>query len=136
MSVNALSLLTLNPIIVNLELGLYGLLLVCVFAYVHVKFRKAGRALAALQKDWASAESMHTGLLESAQNRITKLAVEPSSVKPYATSAAPVTVDTRSQVTAMGRRGFPVSEIARSCGLPEGEVDVLLGMARMQRLEA
>ena len=136
MSVNALSLLTLNPVIVNLELGLYGLLFVCVFAYVHVKFRKAARALQSLQKDWASAESMHTGLLESAQNRITKFAAEPSSVKPYATRAVPVTVDTRSQVTAMGRRGFPVSEIARSCGLPEGEVDVLLGMARMQRSEA
>ena len=139
MSANASSLLTLNPIIVNLELGLYGLLFVGIFIYVHMKFRRADRVLKALQKDWAGAESQHAGLIQIAQSRIARLGAEPGQAKPFA--AAPsvsqaVTPDTRNQVTAMGRRGIPVSDIARSCGLPEGEVDVLLSLARMQRAEA
>jgi len=88
-----------------------------------------------------SAESMHTGLLETAQQRLERLAVEPAGTMPApvactTTAGAAVTADTRTQVAAMGRRGIPIPEIARSCGLPEGEVDVLLGMARMQRVEA
>lgn len=143
MLVNASSLLTLNPIIVNLELGLYGLLFVCIFIYVHAKFRKADRLLKGLKKEWDGAESKHAGLIQVAQHRISRLGAEAEIVKPG--SATPsvsqavsqaVPSDTRNQVTAMGRRGIPVSDIARSCGLPEGEVDVLLSMARMQRTEA
>ena len=136
---NASSLLTLNPIIVNMELGLYGLLFVCIFVYVHMKFRKADRLLKSLKKEWDGAESKHSGFLQVAQHRISRLGAETEVVKPV--SAAPsasqsVPLDTRNQITAMGRRGIPVPEIARSCGLPEGEVDVLLSMARMQRTEA
>jgi DNA-directed RNA polymerase specialized sigma24 family protein len=142
-SVNASSLLTLNPIIVNLELGLYGLLFVCIFIYVHAKFRKADRLLKGLKKEWDGAESKHSGLIQVAQHRISRLgagseAVKPGSAAPSVSQAVSQAVpsDTRNQVTAMGRRGIPVSDIARSCGLPEGEVDVLLSMARMQRTEA
>ena len=136
---NASSLLTLNPIIVNLELGLYGLLFVCIFIYVHTKFRKADRLLKGLKKDWDGAESNHAGLLQVAQHRISRLgavseATVPAAAAPSVSQAVPP--DTRNQITAMGRRGIPVPEIARSCGLPEGEVDVLLSMARMQRAEA
>ena len=138
MLANASSLLTLNPIIVNMELGLYGLLFVCTFVYVHMKFRKADRLLKSLKKEWDGAESNHKGLLQVAQRRITRLGAATEVVKPG--PAAPATSpsvppDTRNQITAMGRRGIPVPEIARSCGLPEGEVDVLLSMARMQRTE-
>jgi DNA-directed RNA polymerase specialized sigma24 family protein len=137
-SANASSLLTLNPTIVNLELGLYGLLFACVFAYVHMKFRKANRMLATLKKEWDGAESKHAGFVEFAQHQLTNLASEPAVVKPLSPVPAfsqGVTADTRNQVAVMGRRGIPLSEIARSCGLPEGEVDVLLSMARMQRTE-
>jgi len=137
-SVNASSLLTLNPIILNLELGLYGLLIVCIFIYVHAKFRKADRLLKGLKKEWDGAESKHAGLIQVAQHRISTLGavsevVKPGSAVPSVSQA--VLPDTRNQITAMGRRGIPVSDIARSCGLPEGEVDVLLSMARMQRTE-
>ena len=135
MLVNASSLLTLSPIIVNIELGLYGLLFVILFAYVHVKFRTAERNLKTLQKVWDRAASSHTTLVETAQERITKLAAESPVVKPFPITSPAVSADTRSQVAAMGRRGIPMMEIARSCGLPEGEVDVLLGMARLQRAE-
>lgn len=136
---NASSLFTLNPIIVNLELGLYGLLFVGIFIYVHMKFRKADRLLRGLKNEWEGAESKHAGLLQVAQHRISRLGAKsevsvPGSAVPSVPQAVPP--DTRNQITAMGRRGIPVSEIARSCGLPEGEVDVLLSMARMQRTEA
>ena len=137
---NASSLLTLNPIIVNLELGLYGLLFVGIFIYVHMKFRKADRLLKVLKKEWDGAESKHSGFLQVAQHRISRLGAESDVPKPG--PAAPssvfqaVAADTRNQINAMGRRGIPASDIARSCGLPEGEVDVLLSMARMQRTEA
>lgn len=136
MSVNALSQLTPNPLIVSAALVLYGFLFVGVFFYIRSKFRKAGRVLDTLKTDWASAESMHADLFENAQDRITSLAVEPAAMNSFAPVATPVTANTRNQVTAMGRKGLSVPEIARSCGLPEGEVDVLLSMARMQRAEA
>lgn len=143
MLANASSLLTLNPIIVNLELGLYGLLFVSIFIYVHTKSRKADRLLKALKQEWDGAESKHAGLLQVAQHRISRLGAAPETVKPgvatlslsQAVSQA-VPPDTRNQITSMGRRGIPASEIARSCGLPEGEVDVLLSMSRMLRTEA
>ena len=139
MLANASSLLTLNPIIVNLELGLYGLLFVGIFIYVHMKFRKADRLLKVLKKDWDGAESKHAGLLQVAQHRISRLgagseAAMPGLASPSVSQGVPS--DTRNQISAMGRRGLSVSEISRSCGLPEGEVDVLLSMARMQRTEA
>jgi hypothetical protein len=34
----------------------------------------------------------------------------------------------------MARRGIGVTDIARACALHEGEVEVLLGMARLQKL--
>jgi hypothetical protein len=136
---NASSLLTLNPIIVNLELGLYGLLFVGLFIYVHVKFRKADRLLKVLKKEWDGAETKHAGLVQVAQHRISRLGSNSETAKPDSpVPSVPQVVapDTRNQITAMGRRGISASEIARSCGLPEGEVDVLLSMARMQRTEA
>jgi len=136
---NESGLLTLNPIIVNLELGLYGLLFVVLFIYVHLKFRRAERVLKMLRKEWDGAESKHAGLVQVAQNRIARLSVEPVVPKtpPVAESVSTgLTTDTRNQVSAMGRRGIPVPEIARSCGLPEGEINVLLSMARMQQTEA
>jgi DNA-directed RNA polymerase specialized sigma24 family protein len=114
-------------------------LFVCIFIYVHAKFRKADRLLKGLKKEWDGAESKHAGLIQVAQHRISRLGAEAEVVKPglaAPTVSQAVPPDTRNQVTAMGRRGIPVSDIARSCGLPEGEVDVLLSMARMQRTEA
>jgi DNA-directed RNA polymerase specialized sigma24 family protein len=136
---NASNLFTLNPIIVNLELGLYGLLFVGIFIYVHMKFRKADRLLKRLKNEWKDTESKHAGLLQIAQHRLQRHGARSEVAMPEAAPpSAPQAVlpDTRNQITAMGRRGIPASEIARSCGLPEGEVDVLLSMGRMQRTEA
>jgi len=39
----------------------------------------------------------------------------------------------RNQVIAMAKRGIAPTEIARSCGVTEGEIEVVLGMVRLQR---
>jgi DNA-directed RNA polymerase specialized sigma24 family protein len=114
-------------------LGLYGLLFAGMFLYLHSRFRTSSKILALLKTDWAVAESTHAGLVETAQEKIARLAME----LPVKTQAQPViktvTSDTRTQVVAMGKRGVGIAEIARTTGLPEGEVDVLLGLARMER---
>jgi DNA-directed RNA polymerase specialized sigma24 family protein len=133
-SANASSLLTLNPIIVYATLGLYGLLFAFMFLYLHNRFRMSSRVLALLKNDWADAESKHSELVGTAQERIARLSVEiPARAQAMPPVAKTVTPDTRTQVVAMGKRGLGLSEIARNTGLPEGEVDVLLGLARMQR---
>jgi hypothetical protein len=52
---------------------------------------------------------------------------------PASVRHAAVGFDTRNQVVAMAKRGIGLNDIARSCGLHEGEVEILLGMARLLR---
>jgi len=52
---------------------------------------------------------------------------------PVASKSATVNFDTRNQVVAMGKKGFGAAEIAKTCGLQEGDVEVLLGMSRLQK---
>jgi hypothetical protein len=125
----------LNPLIVNMELGLYGLLFAAVFLYVHRKFRKSGKVLREMQKDWAKADSAHAELLKEIHQRLANLSMETASARPFAQDAPSVTSDVRNQVASMGRRGIAAPEIASTCGLPEGEVDVLLGMSRLRKAE-
>lgn len=134
MSANASSLLTLNPIIVYATLGLYGLLFAFMFVYLHNRFRTSSKVLALLKTDWADAESKHSEMVETAQERLARLSVEiPARAQAQPQVIKSVNSDTRTQVVAMGKRGLGLAEIARNTGLPEGEVDVLLGLARMQR---
>ena len=135
MSLSASSLSMLNPLIVNLELGLYGLLFAAVFLYVHRKFRKSGKVLREMQKDWVKAESAHADLLKEIHHRLANLSMETAAARPFAQDVPAVTSDMRHQVASMGRRGIAASEIASTCGLPEGEVDVLLGLSRLQKVE-
>ena len=121
--------LMLNPFVIYAALAVHGLLLMLVVTYVYSKFRTAGRSLKALKVEWNSAESRHSGFVGNAKAQISKLAV----AAPPAPVPVAVTLDTRKQVLAMGKRGLGPSEIARSCNMPEGDVDVLLGMARLQR---
>jgi hypothetical protein len=88
-----------------------------------------------MQKEWVRAESAHAALLQEIRHRLANLTMETAAARTFAPEPAPVTEDVRNQVAAMGRRGIAASEIASSCGLPEGEVDVLLGMSRLQKVE-
>jgi hypothetical protein len=128
---NDLNLSIHNPILIYTFLALYGLLTLTMLAYVHTRFRSATSVLKTLQVEWDSAESRHAGFVGKAQEQISKLAVPAVPMVPVVKNAA-VSFDMRNQVIAMGKKGFKALEIAKSCGLHEGEVDVLLGMARLQ----
>ena len=117
-----------NPILVYSFLAVYGLLTVVILAYVYAKFRFAAKALSMLDTEWKSAEAMHAGFVGKAQQQISKLSVP----VPPPVRQASITGDMRKQVVAMGKKGLDAIEIAKACGLHEGEVDVLLGMARLR----
>lgn len=131
MLANDLSLSIRNPILIYSLLALYGLLTVLILTYVHAKFRVATKTLKLLQTEWSSAESRHANFVGVAQEHLSKLTVPaPPVAAPVARTAA-VGFDTRNQVVAMAKRGMVITDIARTCGLHEGEVEVLLGMARL-----
>jgi hypothetical protein len=132
MLANNLNLPIHNPILIYSFLAAYGLLTVLVLTYVHVKFRLATTALKAIQTEWENAESRHAGFVGAAQEQLSRLTVT-APVPALPVRAATVNFDLRNQVVAMAKRGIASPEIARSCGLHEGEVEVVLGMVRIQR---
>jgi hypothetical protein len=132
---NDLNLSIHNSILVYSLLAAYGLVTALVLTYVHSKFRVAAKTLKLLQNEWTSAESKHSSIVGVAQEQLSKL----SGPAPAVAVAAPVmrtaslNFDTRNQVVTMAKRGIGITDISRNCGLHEGEVEVLLGMARLGR---
>jgi hypothetical protein len=114
-------------------LALYGVITLVIAMYVRAKFRVASKTLNLLKTEWDTAESRHADFVGVAQQQISKLAVPPPPAPVPAARPAVVGFDTRNQVVAMAKRGIGLNDIARACGLSEGEVEVLLGMARLQR---
>jgi hypothetical protein len=129
---NASNLSIHSPILIYSFLALYGLLTVFILTYVHAKFRTASKTLKLLTDEWESAQSRHTGFIGLAQEQLSKLS-PPPAVPALSVRPASVNFDLRNQVVGMAKRGIAPSEISRSCGLHEGEVEVLLGMVRIQR---
>ena len=136
MLANDLSLSVRNPILIYSFLALYGILTVLTLAYVHAKFRVATKTLKLLQTEWSSAESTHASFVGIAQEHLSKLSGPRPSVPvapaPMARTAS-VGFDIRNQIVSMAKRGIGIADIARNCGLYEGEVEVVLGMARLQQ---
>jgi hypothetical protein len=131
MSVNASAALTANPIVIYSTLGLYGLIIAGVLLYVYRKFSGAHLLLQSLKKDWESADLNHSSLLLQARDHVNKLA--PAMASPATAGTRSITFDTRNQVISMGRKGFTACDISRACSMPEADVDVLLGLSRIQR---
>jgi hypothetical protein len=129
--VNDLNLSIRNPLLVYSFLALYGVMMLMLIAYVHAKFRTAAKALKRLQTDWDSASSSHQDFVGIARERLAKLQTAPTQAPTPRHSA--IGVDIRHQIVAMSKRGTAIQDIARTCGLQESEVDVILGMARLQR---
>ena len=130
MQANDLSLSLHSPVLIYSFLALYGLMTVMLLVYVQSKFRHAAKLLQALQVEWSTADTRHAGFVGKAQQQIAKLS-GPAPTKVAVTSS--VNLDTRNQVVAMGKKGFTAADIARTCGLQEGDVEVLLGIARLQK---
>jgi hypothetical protein len=129
---NDLNLSIHNPVLIYSFLALYGLLTVVVLIYVHAKFRFAAKTLKLLSAEWEKAQSSHSGFVGAAQAQLSKLAM-PRPVPALTVRNAAVNFDVRNHVVGMARRGVAPTEIARSCGLHEGEIEVVLGMVRLQK---
>jgi hypothetical protein len=129
---NDLNLSLHSPILMYSFLALYGLLTVLILTYVHAKFRTTAKTLKLLATEWGNAESRHAGFVGAAQEQLSRLTVTPP-VPALPVRPAGINFDLRNQVVAMAKRGIAAPEIARSCGLHEGEVEVVLGMVRIQR---
>jgi hypothetical protein len=129
---NDLKLSIHNPILIYSFLALYGMLTVVILTYVHTKFRTTAKTLKLLATEWESADSRHAGFVGAAQEQLSRLTIAPP-VQALPVRATAVNFDLRNQIVAMAKRGIASPEIARSCGLHEGEVEVVLGMVRIQR---
>jgi hypothetical protein len=110
---------------------LYGVITIVILTYVRKRFRLAADTLKLLKTEWDTAESRHASFVGNARQQISKLAVPPPPAAVVRHAA--LGFDTRTQVVAMAKRGINVTDIARACALHEGEVEVLLGMARLQK---
>jgi len=130
--VSDLSLSVRNPILVYSLLTLYGLLTIFLIVYVHRKFRTAAKTLKVLETQWQSAESKHANFVGDAQEKLSKFAAPaPGQQSPVAARNGGVGLDMRNQIVSMAKRGMRAGDIARACGLQEGEIEVILGMARL-----
>jgi hypothetical protein len=128
-----LSALIHNPMLIYSFLALYGVLTVVLFTYVRSKFRLATKTLKALETEWQSATSRHAGFVGAAQEKLSKLSVPPPVATSLSVRNKVVNFDVRNQVVAMAKRGVAPQEIARTCGLNEGEIEVVLGLVRLAR---
>jgi hypothetical protein len=126
---NNLSLSIHNPILIYSFFAVYGLLMLSLLLYVHSKFRSASKTLTELRTEWQSAASQHSSFVGLAQERLAAL----SRPTPLIARTSGLGADIRNHIVAMAKRGTAVHDIARTCGLYEGEIDVILGMARLQR---
>ncbi len=130
MATNVFLLSTPEKIGIYLALALCGLSILLLALHVQRKFMRAGGALSSLNKEWEDAQSKFFQIAEVAEHRME--ALDPNAGSPIPPQPrGEVTFDVRSHVAAMGKRGLDSPEIARSAGLSEGEVEVLLGMSRI-----
>jgi hypothetical protein len=131
--VNDLSLSIRNPVLIYSFLAVYGLLTLLLITYVRAKFRTAERALRLLHTEWESAESQHTTIVGAAQEKLSKLSAPGQSASAFVKKTGAIGTEMRNQIVVMAKGGIDPADIARTCNLQEGEVEVILGIARLQK---
>lgn len=133
METNAYLLLTPDKIGIYLTLGLCGLLVMLLALHAQRRFRRASSPLATLNvlnKEWEEAQSKFFEAADQAKERIGELNL-PQREPAFQGPAEEIGLELRNHVMSMAKRGAGNDEIARSAGLTEAEVDVMLGMARI-----
>ena len=130
MATNVFLLSTPDKIAIYLSLVLCGLSIILLALHVQRKFVRARGALATLDREWQDAQANFLKIADVARQQIGSMESAAPSVR-MVQPAGEISLDLRNQVRAMGKRGKDSSEIARTAGLSEAEVDVLLGMSRI-----
>src|SRR5262245_44119505 len=112
---NDLSLSIHNPILVYSFLGLYGLLMLMLIAYVHARFRTASKALKLLQTEWQRAESNHASFVGVAHKQLSKLTVPAVPMSRSNGIGSEVrNQEVRNQIVAMAKWGSTAKDIERN----------------------
>ena len=96
------------------------------------KFRRTSRLFEKFQQQWAAAESSHKTLLAEAHERVSNITTPPPDTLAFHPRRPSLSSEARNHVVAMSKNGLPADEIARTCGIPENAVNVVLGFARLQ----
>ena len=117
---------------IYLALGLCGLSIIFLALHVQRKFVRASSALTTLTREWEDAQARFFKIAEAAQQQIGSLDTEPSLRVSRPEPNGEISFGLRNQVSAMGKNGATADEIARTAGLSEAEVSVLLGMSRVE----
>jgi hypothetical protein len=112
-------------------LGIQVVLLAIIGSYVW-KFRRTSRLFESFQRQWTEAASAHKTLLSEARERVSTIAAPPPDTLAFHPRRPSLSTEARSHVVAMSRKGLQPAEIARTCGMPESAVQVVLGFARLQ----
>ena len=114
---------------IYLALGLCGLSIVFLALHVQRRFVRASGALTTLNREWAEAQAQFMNLAEVAQRQMSTQTVHEKA--PPQEPVGEISSGLRNQITAMSRNGAAAEDIARTAGLSEAEINVLLGMARV-----
>jgi hypothetical protein len=104
-------------------------------SFLYFRLGSTNRLLLTFQKNWDSAEADHKTLVDEAREKLTEFSTSAPQPKPFAITPkrGSLSSEIRSQVLALGKKGFTTADIARSSGLPESDIGVLLGLARIQK---
>ena len=115
---------------IYLALGLCGLSIVFLALHVQRKFVRASGVLTRLNREWQDAQAQFLNLAEVAQRQMANQPVHDKA--PPREPGGEISAGLRKQITTMSRNGAAAEDIARTAGLSEAEINVLLGMSRVE----
>jgi hypothetical protein len=121
--------------IVIYALAAQAVLFALLLSFLYFRLGSTNRLIVTFQKNWATAEANHKTLVDEARVKLTELSPAAPQANQFAITPkrGSLSSEIRTQVLALGRKGFTTADIARTCGLPENDIGVLLGFARIQR---
>ena len=124
--------------IVIYALAAQAVLFALLLSFLYFRIGSTNRLLLTFQKNWSSAEANHKTLVDEAREKLTEFS-SAASAAPEAKQFAitpkrgSLSSEIRTQVLALAKKGFAAADIARTCGLPESDIGVLVGLARLQK---
>jgi len=121
--------------IVIYALAAQAVLFALLLSFLYFRLGSTNRLLLTFQKNWSSAEANHKTLVDEAREKLTEFSSAAPQAKQFAITPkrGSLSSEIRTQVLSLARKGFAAADIARTCGLPESDIGVLLGFARLQK---
>src|SRR4029079_7169064 len=126
---------TSASMIVVYALAAQAVLFALLHSFMYFRLGSTNRLLVTFQDNWANAEANHKTLVHEAREKLTEFSAAAPQANQFAITPkrGSLSSEIRTQVLALGKKGFTTADIARTCGLPENDIGVLLGLARLQK---